>query len=270
MGFFINEITYELKQHLNLSEKAWDIIYNDMNSFYGEKEKQSFSGFLNRVFYNFYQEAEGSVKIRGAKLKEEFFELAKRHRDIFSDDEDTDRVLSFLVSEYEKNTIKNATSYPTGIGKKFRVNRQNLEVLKDLNCAELYDDSIGAYMKAVLEEYTTLPTSRREAIFFKDTIDICNYAIARRNKLKISLTQRFSSKNKESYTRKFYISPYAVVTDKNGFFNYLIGVSEEIRKDGTTDEKRITSFRISRIEKIAVMSSMSGFLSHHQDEQPSG
>ncbi len=267
MGFFINEITYELKQHLNLSESAWEVIYNDMSSFYGESGKGSFSGFLNRVFYNFYQDAEGSVRLCGERMREQLDALAKRNAEVFSDEAITERTLDLLVCEYEKNALKNATSYPKGIGKKFRVNRQNLDVLRDLDCADLYDDSIGAYMKAIFEEYATLPQAKREAIFFKDTIDLCSLAISKHNKLKISLSQRFSSKKKESYTRRFYVSPYAIVVDKNGFFNYLIGISEEIRRDGTLDEKRITSFRISRIEKIAIMSSMSGFLSSQRIDE---
>ena len=267
MGFYINEITYELKQHLNLSDGAWETVYNDMNSFYGETGRQSFSGFLNRVFHNFYQDAEGSVKLRGRRLADELKGLMKRDGDIARDETLTEKTVAILVDEYEKRALEKATSYPKGIGKKFRVNRQNLDVLRDLDCSELYGDSIGAYIKAVIEEYTTLPQARREAIFFKDTIDACSFAIAKRNKLKITLSSRYSSRRQESYTRRFYVSPYAVLTDKNGFFNYLIGISEEILRDGALGEKTVSSFRISRIEKIAVMSSMSAFLSSRKVDE---
>ena len=267
MGFFINEITYELKQHLNLSESAWEIIYNDISSFYGEEGKQSFSGFLNRVFYNFYQDAGASVSLRAQRLREELLELAKREKDILGDEKSAEPILSLLVSEYEKQALSTALSYPKGIGKKFRVNRQNLDVLRDIDCADMYSDSIGSYMKAIFEEYATLPQAKRESIFFKETIDLCNLAIARRNKLKITLAGRFSTQKKESYARKFYLSPYAIVTDKSGFFNYLIGISEEIRKDGSLDERHISSFRISRIDKISIMSSMSGFLSRQKIDE---
>ena len=105
MGFYINEFTYELKQHLNLSEQAWEIIYNDMRDFYGEEEKQSFSGFLNRVFYNFYQDAEGSIDVRSHKKREELLDLANKNAKVFSDESSTERIVSLLVGEYENELI---------------------------------------------------------------------------------------------------------------------------------------------------------------------
>ena len=267
MGFYINEFTYELKQHLNLSEQAWEIIYNDMRDFYGEEKKQSFSGFLNRIFYNFYQDAEGSIDVRSHKKREELLDLAKKNEKVFSDPSATEKIISLLVREYEKELIEKASSYSKGIGKKFRVNRQNIEILRESDASSFYNDSIGAYMKAVLEEYVTLPTAKRESIFFKDVLDVCNMAISQRNKLKLSLQHKISAKTSELYTRKFYVSPYAIVTDKNKLFNYLVGISEEITNDGEVLEKRISSFRISRIEKCAVMHSMSGFLSQQRIDE---
>lgn len=263
MGFYVNEFTYELKQHLNLSERAWDVIYGDMRDFGGDENKQSFSGFLNRVFTCFYQEACGSIGIRTKELREHLASLSTA----FADAAQTEQMITLLVNEHQKALLQKALSYPKGIGKKFRVNRRNIEILTDSDAADFYNDSIGTYMKAVFEEYTTLPPAKRERIFFKDTIDACDTAIARRNKLKISLQQRVSAKTEATYTRRFYVTPYAVMTDKNGMFNYLVGLCEEIRKDGTIAEKRISSFRISRIDKFAVMSSMSGFLSQQKIEE---
>ena len=267
MGFFINEITYELKQHLNLSEKAWDTIYGDMRNFYGEEEKQSFSGFLNRIFYNYYQEAEGSIGIRCNQLKEELICLSEQNRRAFSDSRATEKMISVIISKYENELYSKAVSYPKGLGKKFRVNRQNLEILKDSDSSDYYDDSIGTYMKAVFEEYVTLSSADREGVFFKDTIESCNYAISQRKKIKISLQQRISPKDGTTYARRFYVAPYKVVSDKMNMFNYLIGISEEILSDGSLGEKRISSFRISRIDKISVMNSMSGFLSQQKIDE---
>ena len=172
-----------------------------------------------------------------------------------------------LVKEYENKLLEKAYAYPKGVGKKFRVNRQNVEILRESSASSFYHDSIGSYMKAVFEEYTALSQAERERVLFKETIDACQFAIAKRNKLKVSLQQRLSANNSESYTRKFYITPYTLSTDKNGLYNYLVGISEEIKSDGSLGEKRISSFRISRIQKISVMSSMSGFLSHQKIEE---
>lgn len=267
MGFFINEITYELKQHLNLSEKAWDIIYNDISNFYGEDGKQSLSGFLNKIFLNYCQEAMASIDTHIARFKEELLALASKNQAVFGDEANSEKIISFLVKEFEGKLREKNLSYPKGIGKKFRVNRQNVELLRESEASVFYNDSIGSYLKAIYEEYTTLPSAQRESIFFKETKDACNFAISQHRKLKISLQQRISPKTNSTYTRRFYVTPYAVLTDKNGIFNYLVGISEEIKSDGSIDEKRISSFRISRIKKISVMSSMSGFLSRQKAEE---
>ena len=267
MGFFINEFTYELKQHLNLSERAWNVIYSDMRDFYGEESKQSFSGFLNRVFFHFYSDAHASISLQSKKMREQLLALAQKNSAAFPKDSRSEQIIDVLLAEHRSALLQKACSYPKGIGKKFRVNRQNIDVLCDCDDAELYADSIGTYMKAVFEEYTTLSAATRESIFFKETIDACQMALTRRNKLKISLQQRVSRQTNQSYTRKFYVTPYALVTDKNDIYNYLVGICEEIHADGTTGEKRISSFRISRIDKIAVMSSMSGFLSQQKMEE---
>ncbi len=267
MGFYINEITYELKQHLNLSEMAWDIIYNDMGNFYGEDNKPSFSGFLNRIFYNFYQDSNASIGIRALKYREELATLFSNNPEAFSNDANAEQIISLLVNKHENELLEKACAYPKAIGKKFRINRQNIEVLKESTSATFYDDSIGSYLKAVFEEYATLSSAQRESIFFKDTIDTCNFAIAQRRKIKISLSQRLSNKRNTVYTRKFYVTPCFVLPDKNRIFNYLVGISEEIKSDGSVDEKRISSFRISRIKKISIMNSMSGFLSHQKTDE---
>jgi predicted DNA-binding transcriptional regulator YafY len=68
------------------------------------------------------------------------------------------------------------------------------------------------------------------------------------------------------YSKKFYISPYKIVQDSTKSYNYIVGISEEIFDDNTTGEKQISSFRISRIEKIMMCRSMSGFLSQEKKD----
>ena len=47
MGFYINEVENELKQHLNLSEQAWLIVNEDIRNFYYDQyKKKSFKRTL--------------------------------------------------------------------------------------------------------------------------------------------------------------------------------------------------------------------------------
>jgi predicted DNA-binding transcriptional regulator YafY len=63
------------------------------------------------------------------------------------------------------------------------------------------------------------------------------------------------------------VSPYKIVQDDTKSYNYLIGLAEEIKEDGTTKEKKVSSFRISRIDKIKKMSSMGGFISKENKDK---
>ena len=149
MGFFINEITYELKQHLNLSEKTWNIIYNDISDFYGEESKQYFSGFLNKIFYNYYEDADASVDIRANKIKEELLSLSSKHTSIFSDKENAEKIIDLFTEEYKKKMRDKISAYQKGLGKKFRVNRQNVELLRDSGSSDLYDAQDISQAKAI-------------------------------------------------------------------------------------------------------------------------
>ena len=267
MGFFVNEINHELKQHLNLSEKAWEVIYNDMTDFYRGISNHNLSGFLNQVFTHFYQDASGSIGIRSKQAREELWNIIAPSNRIPSDADHTEEIIAVLVQAYKQKLVQKAHEYPKGRGEKFRVNRKNIDILRDSDSSDFYDDSIGTYMKAVFEEYTSMPPAQREIIFFKDIIDECNIAISQRKKVKISLLGKISDDGTHTYTPKFYVSPHTIASDKSGNFNYLVGISEEIKEDGTIGEKRIASFRISRIDKISVMNSLSGFMSKQKIEE---
>ena len=54
----------EPKVHINLSEAAWLVIEEDRLNFSDSNEKYSFSGFLNRIFTNYYQKADASINER--------------------------------------------------------------------------------------------------------------------------------------------------------------------------------------------------------------
>ena len=53
MGFYINELDVNVKQHVNLSNYAWSVIDEDIINFNNSMDKSSFSGFLNTIFKNF-------------------------------------------------------------------------------------------------------------------------------------------------------------------------------------------------------------------------
>lgn len=265
MGFYITgDDDYSqvdgLKQHLNLSDGAWEIILGDINNFYFGDNKGSFSGFLNTIFTNFHSEANAAISQRYANRKNELESLFKSKKFSGIDDKIKSLFISELLDTFVDNLLTKAKFYQRGPGKKFRINKSNLDLLRNSNESIYYEDSIGEYLKAIYEEYSLLPTYLREQIFFKSHISTIKNAIKDKNKLKVITSRKYNVNKGQFYLRSFYISPLEILNDKSNSFNYLIGYSEEINTDGTLRDKVPISFRISRIHQITQMKSLNAFI----------
>lgn len=265
MGFWFDDISTEWKQHINLSESAWIIILDDIKNFYSTEKEESFSGFLNRVFKNFYQMANASISLR---LKEREDELVE----FYSSDEfekiNSDTISSIVCKHldlYEKSLKENAANYKSGHGEKFRINKESLDLLRESSEDEYYDGNVGKYLKAIFEEYSEKPTYIREQIFFYDIVERIQTAIINQRKLKITLNDRITVKEDKTYNRKFYVAPYKIEQDFTKTYNYLIGYSLEIDRDDETEKP--CCFRISRINKINVQSSMGAKISKEKSKE---
>lgn len=250
------------KQHLNLSEPAWLVVNQDIKNFYlGEKE-ESKSGFFNTILKNFYETSNASIKMRCQNKRAELDSVFSGKTFVPYDNKIKEAFINKYLEEYQKELIEKAFSYPKGHGEKFRINVENVQLLKDeIDEDVYYDGVIGLYLKALYEEYCEKPNYEREQIFFKDTMDKIQLAIKEGRKLKLVIKEKYSPKTKSFYVKKYYVSPYKIVQDDTKSYNYLIGLAEEILDDGSESEKRISSFRISRIDRILIMKSMGAFIS---------
>ena len=267
MGFYFDEFEKDKKQHINLSETAWYIIEQDIKNFYLDEASESKSGFLNTVLTNYYEEADASINIRYMNKIEELEKLFSSAKFKGIDANTKEKIISSMSESYKKELVDKAFSHPKGHGEKFRINVENVELLKnDVTEDEKYDDIIGLYLKVIYEEYCLLQTYEREQVFFKENVDEINKAIAATKKLKITIKQKHNPKDNTTYNRKFYVAPYKIVQDTTKSYNYLVGIAEEIFDNNTIGEKKISSFRISRIDKIMMCKSMSGFLSQEKKD----
>lgn len=275
MGFFLEDsFAEELKQHLNLSDSARLVIDEDIREF--DPDHESFSGFLNTIFLNFYQEAEASIWLRKqAKLEElnsvfansDFAQMDPKAKTLF---------IQKSIVLYQDELLEKAHAYPKGRGQKihqkFRINKEMLDVIKGSNEYAFYDNTIGEYLKAIYEEYALLPRYRREAIYFKDTIDIVKQAITHETKIKIAQFSKSNVAQTKRYSNQFYLTPYKIVQDATYSFNYILAYSERINKQpdpNEINETRLgnpTTFRVSRIAKITEITSMGGHISKENKE----
>ena len=266
MGFYIPEFETEWKQHLNLSDSAWLIIEEDVRNF-SNGAKYNLAGFLNRVFVNFYQEAEATISQRFLNKSEELAAMFSSPEFKSMDKKTTELYITKILDVYEKSLIAKAGSYEKGDGKKFRINKENVEILRESSENIYYNNSIGAYLKAIFEEYAMKPMYEREQIYFKDVMDILQSAISQKKSVKMSILKKINPNSHESYTRKFYLAPYKIIQDKTRMFNYVIGYSEELKGEGNeTWPKRAVCYRISRIDHLLIMASRSGFISKADQE----
>lgn len=273
-SFYIDEFARELKQHLNLSESAWLTISEDIKNFYDSEKNESFSGFFNRIFKNFYQQADASIELRVIEKKEAMRKLYASKEFASLDKKTVSTFIEKFTEVYKAEIKEKARSYPNGHGDKFRINIENLDLLRESMEAANYDGSIGLYLKAIYEEYATKPTYIREQIFFQDTINTIQRAKSQHVKLKVYPLERISVLGNIKYTKKYYLSPYSIVQDKTKTFNYVIGFSEEIveqtdtdangktRKTSYSKDKRPACFRISRIKKCDIQVSMGAKISN--------
>ena len=256
------------KQHLNLSEPAWLIVDQDIKNFYLNEKEETKSGFFNRILKNFYETSKASINIRCENKREELKKVFNAKTFASFDGEMKETFIEKYLEVYKKELKDKALSYPKGHGEKFRINVENVQLLKDeINEEEYYDDTIGLYLKALYEEYCEKQNFEREQIFFKDIMDEISMAINESKKLKLAIKEKYNPKTKSFYTRRYLVSPYKIVQDDTKSYNYLIGLAEEIKEDGTTKEKKVSSLRISRIDKIKKMSSMGGFISKENKDK---
>ena len=115
MGFFIPEFETELKQHLNLSESAWLVIDEDVKLF-SNGGKHNLAGFLNRVFSNFYQEAEATISQRFLNRNEELTQMFSSDEFKKMDKEITEVYITKILDVYEKELIRKMSNYEKGEG----------------------------------------------------------------------------------------------------------------------------------------------------------
>ena len=258
MGFHISGETEfsgfitDMKQNLNLSIPAWLVIDEDIMSF-GNGNKYNLAGFINRVFSNFYQESEAAIEQRYLEKSRELKKMFSSKEFKGMDKAATELYPSKILETYKAELIKKARSYEKGEGRKFRINNENVSILRESIENKCHDNSIANYMKAIFEEYARKPMFEREQIYFKDIMEVLQRAIAQKRRVKIKILQKINPKTNAVYARVFHLMPYKIVHDKTGMFNYVIGYSEELKENGGTWPRRAACYRISRLSEARIL-----------------
>lgn len=258
------------KQRLSLSERAITVINNDAIEFSDDPVEQNQTHFLNRLILNMYPVAESTIADAVAKRRSEICNLLKTN--------DQDPAVDKMVRLYTNELMENANER-AALDKdepiSFSFNKELIQllvnhVLDDTLVLSCYE-SLNRYLKALLEEYASLERHKRELIYFSDLVKEINVAIGdpthdrKPQKLKVILKPRTSRDGVVS--QKIYsFLPYAIVPDKGGNFNYLVGYAQERISPTVSLEKQETTIRLSNIESARVTAEYS-FISKDDAKQ---
>lgn len=237
MAFFISND--EQKQHLNLSGFAFSILENDRIVF----GLQNFASIINTIFYNFKDDAKASISIALDKRRSELTQVLEKLENPYGE-----KALARLLTAYKEELLNTVTSYGKGQSFKFRINNENYEYLtSDDRCQEeqYYDEHIGKYIKALIEEYARLPFVAREQIYFAERIERIETAIEKNKWIKVKMQSG----------AEYDVRPFKLLADKNNTYNYLVALS----KDG-----KAWSYRISNLKDIKVIKSKAAKINHSE------
>lgn len=137
------------------------------------------------------------------------------------------------LANYDLETIKRLAS-----GK---ITFSDVQCYKKGRCDYYYDDSVSQYVKAVIEEYTSLPFAEREKIYHKDNYD----KLKPGRKCKITL--RSEKKTAEKSVEKIDFQCFFVESDREGLYNYVAGYQHEGNR-----KWMMKSYRLNNIENVYV------------------
>lgn len=270
----------ENKQHLSLSRHAHMIIEQDAEMFREEKSEESddarlkyYTNFINKIISVYAEHADASIsrvlKREKEDLKKELtpfnkeqLEKAKKIKPIDPlYEEQLEKAIALLSEKREFQLLEKAQTFIKRKGVdciggrkmpcKIRINRKNLRWLGSQGFSEkdFYNNNVGRYLKALVEEYADLSYVEREKIFYRSHIDSINSAKSDNVMLKITLhTKNRNSADGITRNNEIEMKPYCIATDFENMYNYVIGIKKN-ENAPQSDESRILSVRLSSIQK---------------------
>ena len=269
---------------IRFSEQAWLTIKEDYENF---SKGEPLSTFLNTIFLNFYNEANCNLIAQMDKTSDRFYDLVESLRlEGHTIDASVNAFTQAYLDAYKATLLENFPTFQDGEhGEKVRLDANTQKALQELQTAEYHNDKfywkkfgkiqsdesektaidqfygerdtfVKLFLRAFFEEYTSLPTYRREEIYLKDFVDKISNAKKDGKKIKVYLAPRFNDYAQEIRQSVYYVSPYKIERDPSNNFNYLVGYAQEER-DGQPLEGKIPSFRLSNIADIRVCSKKS-------------
>lgn len=226
----------DCQQRIYLSHFAFSILENDRWVFSNsDLSKVPFATILNNIIENYYKDTSINL-IKKYKL------LKENNPQINIEDlqkitlQDAKSIINKLTKNKNKNYLKNESE-------KFRLNVAVRDLLENLSMPEFITNEFPDinyskyFVELLFEDYCRLPIHIREQIYYKNKYKDIDSCIQKQNKLQINVNGL-----------TFIAFPMYITTDSFNNYNYLVCYSKRSRE--TNEEYKISSFRLSRIDKI--------------------
>ena len=217
-----------------ISKETYNIIENDAESFgfikpSGEINKNSFVNKLIANYYNNYNDSK--------------IELLNKINTILN--EHPNKNNSFLAEEILNSIYFNKQEYTDNLIhldiKPTKISSKELDLIKYNN----QNISLSGYLRNLFFDYSILSQYKREEILFKNEINTINQAIKDEKKIMFSIEGVH-----------YIVSPYKILTTKHETNNYLLCEWKPFDPKYKTSP---TSFRISKLKNINILSEESSF-----------
>ena len=232
-------INEEHKVRIALSVNARIKMAEDMTVFRVEKA----TTFINTVFDNYKNEAKASISLYPHQHRLALEELFSKSE---MDDCSREAAIDFLMAEEDKIAREKAAALISSKseGKLYHINNKNVQFLTEDCEEEEYYSRPGLYIRAVIEEYCTLPFIERERIYRKDVYETIAHVRDTNKILKIKVRQY-------DKVRNFYVYPYKILPDPLQTQSYLTCYTTEAGSEGSG--KTIASFAMARLNLSTVL-----------------
>ncbi len=209
----------ENKLRLNLSNHAFYVLSYDADVFENEgEEKRVSSALINRVF-SCYKDAAAASAAEALRAKRE--ELTALLQGVPGLEGAVERMLADYREKVRDGVARSLAE--RGNPLTIRVNKENLAYLcsdEGYAEAEFYDDRVGRYVKAVVEEYCRQPYVVRERYYFRDNWNETVRAIRGQNVLRLKLRSR----ERQGRNNVTYMKPLCLEQDFEHMYHYLAGM----------------------------------------------
>lgn len=190
------------KIKVNLPKRVYDILLNDMELFGftksdGSVNKNGFINTLLKMYFPIFNKNEYdtiSKVVDQAKIKEDTFQ----------------EIYSLLFEE----SFKKEGNYTKDL--QFIISKDNEEICEEIFDFHLRNRSISQYFREMFILYSINPQDKREEILFSNITKKINSII---NNNKKAFVYFKNGVKKE-------VDVYQIVPTKEGYFNYVLGVSE--------------------------------------------